>query len=63
MWYAALIQDINEKIQTADIAWIGFNIQSKNICKSNITVLNTLDPDIIFVGAVCSSVFPETGIW
>ena len=31
--------------------------------KSHITVLNTLEPEMIFVGAICSSVFPETGMW
>ena len=25
-WYAALIQGVDEKEQTAEIAWIGFNI-------------------------------------
>ena len=26
-WFAALIQDIDEKEQEAEIAWIGYNIQ------------------------------------
>jgi len=33
------------------------------VIKSHITVLNTLEPEMIFVGAICSSVFPETGMW
>jgi len=30
-WFAALIQDIDEQNQSVDIAWIGFNMQSKGL--------------------------------
>ena len=62
-WYAALIQDIDEASQEAEIAWIGFNKQEKGVKKCFITLLTALNPADLFVGAQCNSVRQSNGMW
>ena len=61
-WFAALVQDINETTQEAEVAWIGYNIQ-ETLQAEKITFLTSPDADSLFVGAVCNAVFPSDGMW
>ena len=61
-WFAALIQDIEEDTQEAEIAWIGYNIQER-LPKERITLLPIIEPDELFEGATCSAVYPSDGMW
>ena len=38
-------------------------MQSKGLSKAQVTVLNTIDPDKLFVGCKCNSVYPDNGMW
>ena len=49
-WYAAVILDIFEDTQEAEIAWIGYKLQTKLPAKY-INVLNPPSPDDLFEGA------------
>ena len=62
-WYAALIQGIDEASQSAEIAWIGFNKQEKDVKKCFITLLKPLNPSDLFVGAQCNSIRQTNGMW
>jgi hypothetical protein len=62
-WFAALIQDVDEIKQEAEIAWIGYNKQEKSVPKSQITILKQLSTSDLFVGAHCNSVCGLNGMW
>ena len=57
-----MIQDIDEEEQEAEVAWIGYNIQER-LPKERITILPIIDPEDLFEGANCSSVYPSDGMW
>lgn len=61
-WFAALIQDIHENVQEAEVAWIGYNIQER-VPKKKVTILECIDPEDLFDGAACNAVFPSDGMW
>lgn len=61
-WFAALIQDIDEDAQEAEIAWIGYNIQER-LPVSKVTILPENDPEELVDGASCNAVYPSDGMW
>lgn len=61
-WFAALIQDVDETAQEAEIAWIGYNIQER-LPAEKITILPAIDPEDLFEGANCNAVAPSNGMW
>ena len=61
-WFAALIQDVHEDTQEADVAWIGYSIQER-LPVSKITILAENDPDSLVEGALCNAVYPSDGMW
>lgn len=61
-WFAALVQDIDEESQEADVAWIGYNIQER-LPVTKITLLAEIDSELLFEGAVCNAVYPSDGMW
>lgn len=50
MWFAALTLEIFEKTQEAEVAWIGYKMQSKLPAKY-IKVLDPPEPSELFEGA------------
>ena len=61
-WFAALIQDIDEQAQEAEIAWIGYNIQDK-LPVQKVTILPQINADELYDGALCNAVYPSDGMW
>ena len=61
-WFAALIQDVDEETQEADIAWIGYSIQER-LPVSKITILPENDIESLVEGALCNAVYPSDGMW
>jgi len=54
-WYAALVLEIYEENQEAEIQWIGYKLQEK-VPKKFITVLTPPDANDLFEGAACNAV-------
>jgi len=61
-WFAALIQDIDEEAQEAEVAWIGYSIQER-LPVSKITILAENEADDLLDGALCNAVYPSDGMW
>ena len=61
-WFAALIQDVDEETNEAEVAWVGYNIQER-LPAEKITILKGIDPDELFEGASCNAVQPSDGMW
>eukprot|EP00347_Sterkiella_histriomuscorum_P005448 403356578 len=61
-WYAALILEIFEETQEAEVAWIGYKSQEK-LNKKFLNVLFPPNPNDLFEGALCNAVFAQDGMW
>ncbi len=61
-WFAALIQDIDDVRQEAEVAWIGYNLQER-LPAQKVTIIEPIEIDEIFVGATCNAVCPTDGMW
>ncbi len=48
--------------QTVQVAWIGYGAQ-ESLTKERITLLQTVDEELLYVDAVCMAVYPSTGMW
>jgi hypothetical protein len=55
-WFAALIQEVDESAQEAEVAWIGYNIQER-LPMSKITILAENNPDELYDGAICNAAY------
>ena len=61
-WFAALIQEVDLKNDTVQIAWIGYG-QQDTLEKSKITCLTCVNEDLLWDGASCLAVYPASGMW
>lgn len=61
-WYLAMLNQINQNDQTAEITWLGFKDKS-TLPWPYIKVQDTLKPEELEVGINCEAVYYEDGNW
>jgi hypothetical protein len=61
-WYAAVILEVFEDTQEAEIAWVGYKKQEKLAAKF-INVLTAPNSADLFEGAQCNAIYPVDGMW
>jgi hypothetical protein len=61
-WYAAVILEVFENSQEAEITWIGYKKQEK-LPVRYINVLSPPNPVDLFEGAQCNAIYPVDGMW
>ena len=61
-WFAALIQEVDLRTDSVQVAWIGYG-QQDTLSKSKITILQAVDEELLHDGATCLAVYPASGMW